>query len=109
MRKRDDSKKSVIVEYINEYYSDYGQTPTVRAISEGTGIAVATVHRYLLALKESGELDYNGRNSITTERIYREAIRHAAPVQRRISQKRKSASRSLTAYLPSCISTFLNI
>ena len=80
MRKRDDSKKSAIVEYINEYYSDCGQTPTVRAISEGTGIAVATVHRYLLALKESGELDYNGRNSITTERIYREAIHHAAPV-----------------------------
>ena len=80
MRKRDDSKKSVIVEYINGYYSDYGQTPTVRAISEGTGIAVATVHRYLLALKESGELDYNGRNSITTERIDQEAIHHAAPV-----------------------------
>ncbi len=80
MRKRDDSKKSVIVEYINEYYSDYGHTPTVRAISEGTGIAVATVHRYLLALKESGELDYNGRNSITTERIDQEAIHHAAPV-----------------------------
>ena len=80
MRKRDDSKKSVIVEYINEYYSDYGQTPTVRAISEGTGIAVATVHRYLLALKELGELDYNGRNSITTERIDQEAIHHAAPV-----------------------------
>ena len=80
MRKRDDSKKSVIVEYINEYYSDYGQTPTVRAISEGTGIAVATVHRYLLALKESGELDYNGRNSITTARIDQEAIHHAAPV-----------------------------
>jgi hypothetical protein len=54
MRRKDDSKKSVIVEYINEYYSDYGQTPIVRAISEGTGIAVATVHRYLLALKESG-------------------------------------------------------
>ena len=46
MRKKDDSKKSAIVEYINEYYSDFGQTPTVRAISEGTGIAVATVHRY---------------------------------------------------------------
>ena len=80
MRKRDDSKKSAIVEYINGYYSDYGHAPTVRAISEGTGIAVATVHRYLLALKESGELDYNGRNSITTERIDQEAIHHAAPV-----------------------------
>ena len=80
MRKRDDSKKLAILEYIDEYYSDYGQTPTVRAISKGTGIAVATVHRYLLALKDSGELDYNGRRSITTERIDREAIHHAAPV-----------------------------
>ena len=73
MRKRDDSKKLAILEYIDEYYSDYGQTPTVRAISEGTGVAVATIHRYLLALKDSGELDYNGRRSITTDRIDREA------------------------------------
>ena len=80
MRKRDDSKKLAILEYIDEYYSDYGQTPTVCAISEGTGIAVATVHRYLLALKDSGELDYNGRRSITTERIDREAVHYAAPV-----------------------------
>jgi repressor LexA len=80
MRKRDDSKKLAILEYIDEYYSDYGQIPTVRAISEGTGIAVATVHRYLLALKDLGELDYNGRRSITTERIDREAIHYAAPV-----------------------------
>ena len=80
MRKRDDSKKSAILEYIDEYYSDYGQAPTVRAISEGTGIAVATVHRYLLALKDSGELDYNGRRSIMTERIDREALHYAAPV-----------------------------
>ena len=50
MRKRDDSKKSVIVEYINEYYSDYGQTPTVRAISEGTGIAVATLEHKLFVV-----------------------------------------------------------
>ena len=104
MRKRDDSKKSAIVEYINEYYSDYGQTPTVRAISEGTGIAVATVHRYLLALKESGELDYNGRNSITTERIYREAIHHAAPVLDTlpaVKDKRKWKKSSSTFVCPS--------
>ena len=31
-------------------------------------------------MKESGELYYNGRNSITTERIDQEAIHHAAPV-----------------------------
>ncbi len=29
----------------------------MRTIAEGTGIALATVHRYLLSLKESGDLN----------------------------------------------------
>ncbi len=41
------TKMQSILEYIDEYYDSYGETPTVRAISAGTGSAVTSVHRYL--------------------------------------------------------------
>ena len=36
-------------------------------ILAGTGIPVSTVHRYLNDMKESCEIEYNGRRSISTE------------------------------------------
>ena len=80
MRKQDESKKSVILAFIDEYYNEYNEIPAVRTIAEGTGIALATVHRYLLSLKESGELEYNGRKSISTKRIDLESRHASAPV-----------------------------
>ena len=80
MRRKDESKKNVILDFIDEYYNEYNVIPAVRAISTGTGIAVATVHRYLLSLKESGELEYNGRKSIFTKRMDMESRHLSAPV-----------------------------
>ena len=80
MRRQDESKKSVILDFIDEYYNEYNEIPAVRTIAEGTGIALATVHRYLLSLKESGELEYNGRKSISTKRIDLESRHASAPV-----------------------------
>ena len=80
MRRKDESKKSVILEFIDEYYNEYNEIPAVRTIAEGTGIALATVHRYLISLKESGELEYNGRKSISTKRIDMESRHASAPV-----------------------------
>ena len=43
--------------------------PTIREIEEGTSIPRPTVHRYLAAMKESGEIEYNGgRRRIETQR-----------------------------------------
>ena len=47
MRRKDESKKSVILDFIDEYYNEYHEIPAVRTIAEGTGIALATVHAYL--------------------------------------------------------------
>ena len=69
MSRTADSKKQIILDYINEYYGSYGETPTVRDIAAGTGIAVTSVHRYLSAMKENGELEYNGRRSVSTRRM----------------------------------------
>ena len=80
MRKKDENRMQVIRDCIDSYYSAYGEIPTVRDISANTGIAVTTVHRYLTALKESGELEYNGRRSIATKRMSMEQPQHSMPV-----------------------------
>ena len=69
--------KSTIVEYIDQYYSNYRAIPSVRDISAGTGISVSTVHRCLKDMKENGELEYRGRRSVSTQRIEMEG-RHPA-------------------------------
>lgn len=61
MRRKDDSKKLQILEYINDYIGRHSASPSVREISSGTGIPHATVQRYLVAMDEAGELEYDGK------------------------------------------------
>ncbi len=79
MRRRDDAKKAAIAAYIDRHFCDYDEIPSVREIAEGTGIALSTVHRYLLAMQEEGELTYNGRRSIQTKEL--QAVAPSHPVQ----------------------------
>ena len=57
---------TMIYDYVNQYYAENSRYPSVRDIVAGTGIPVSTVHRYLNDMKESGEIEYNGRRSIST-------------------------------------------
>ena len=72
--------KSTIVEYIDQYYSNYRAIPSVRDIAAGTGISVSTVHRCLKDMKENGELEYRGRRSVSTRRIEMEGYHPAMAV-----------------------------
>ena len=74
------AKQEKILDYIDSYYNSCGETPTVRDISRGTGIPVATAHRCLLALSERGELAYDGRKSVSTKRMRMECSHTAMPV-----------------------------
>ena len=67
MRRKDDSKKMKILEYINDYIGQYSSSPSVREISSGTGIPHATVQRYLVAMNECGEIEYDSRSISTPE------------------------------------------
>lgn len=80
MRQKIESKMQQILDCVDRYYSDHGEIPSVRDIAENTGIAITTVHRYLTALKESGQLEYNGRRSIITKRINMESAQYSMPV-----------------------------
>ena len=72
--------KPVIVQFIDEYYHQYFDIPTVREIAAGTGISVSTVHRCLSAMKENGELEHSGRRSVSTRRMEMEHNHCAMPV-----------------------------
>ena len=72
--------KPTIIEYINDYYSQFNKIPSVRDIASGTGISISTVHRSLRDMKENGELEYNGRRSVHTKRMEMETNHHAMPV-----------------------------
>ena len=80
MRRRDESKKAVIASYIDRHFCEHDEIPSVRDIAEGTGIALSTVHRYLLAMQESGELAYNGRRSAQTKELQSVSPSHAVQV-----------------------------
>ena len=85
MRKKDDSKKELILNYIHEYYGRFGKTPVVLEIASGTGISSATVHRYLVAMNETGELNYTGKGSIRTPKIEKERPHAYMPILGRVS------------------------
>ena len=80
MRKKDDSKKELILNYIHEHYGRFGKTPVVLEIASGTGISSATVHRYLVAMNESGELEYSGKGGIGTPKMKKERPQAYMPV-----------------------------
>jgi len=80
MRTLDTSRKTIIINFVNEYYNQNKINPTVRDISIGTGIPVTSVQRYLVSMNETGELDYCGRKSVRTIRIKKEKYHHAIPV-----------------------------
>ncbi len=45
MRRKDESKKPIIADFINSFYCEHDKVPSVREIVEGTGIPLSTVHR----------------------------------------------------------------
>ncbi len=60
MRHKSDEKKEQIRAFLNDYISSYGEAPTIREISAGTGISRPTVQRYLVAMGGDGEISYDG-------------------------------------------------
>ena len=85
MPRYSDTKKTAIMDYINEFYDRHRTSPTVRDICAGTGIPITTVHRYLSVMRENGELDYNGRKSISTMRMKKESEHYSIPVLGRVA------------------------
>lgn len=80
MRIKDEGRKKIIVGYINEYFDQYNEPPSLREISKATGLAVSTVHRYLQTMSVEGQISYMGRKGIYTERMSKEQPSYSMPV-----------------------------
>ncbi|MDO4486678.1 MAG: transcriptional repressor LexA [Bacillota bacterium] len=65
MRSKNPDLMVQIMEYIDDYYSKYCSSPSVRTIAAGVGISRSTVQRYLVAMNEDGMLSYDGKELIT--------------------------------------------
>lgn len=60
MRPKLNARKTVIAEFIREYYEQYDRFPSEKNIVDATGIPAGSVHRYLLEMRESGKISYDG-------------------------------------------------
>ena len=67
MRTKDESLFAVIVDYVNDYFEKYGRSPSTRELEKSTQISRPTVQRYLKALQERGEIEYDGHRGIITQ------------------------------------------
>jgi len=67
MRKKNPELYQAIKTYVERHYEKDGRSPTVREIEVGTGITRPTVQRYLTAMRESGEIEYNGVRGVKTQ------------------------------------------
>ena len=74
MRPKLNERKAVISSYIQKYYLENDRLPSERDIASGTGIPPASVHRFLVEMRESGEISFDGWRSARTE-----ALEHVSP------------------------------
>ena len=66
MRSKNEAVFGEIVEFVNRYFEKNGRSPSTREIEGEIGLSHVTVQRYLHALRERGEIEYDGHRSIVT-------------------------------------------
>ncbi len=68
-----------IISFVNDFYRDNNRSPSIRQLASGTGLGVATVHRYLKTMTERGLIDYDGEIIVTEQsnKIRNEAFQTA--------------------------------
>lgn len=80
MRPRLDSRKAVIAAFVKDYFLEYNQFPTEPVITRGTGFPAASVHRYLVEMREAGEFSDEGKRNSRPKELANISVKHAMPV-----------------------------
>lgn len=68
MRHKDPKLMQEIIDFIDQYYDTYRSMPTTREIAQNTTLEKSAVYNYLVAMRDNGMIDYDGK-MIVTERI----------------------------------------
>lgn len=58
-----------IESFINGYYEENREIPTIYDIGDELGLSPATVSRYLKAMEENGMIERNGQRDIITDKV----------------------------------------
>lgn len=67
MNQKSSESMDRIISFVNDFYRDNKRSPSIRKVASGTGLGVATVHRYLTAMTEQGYIDYDGEVIVTEQ------------------------------------------
>jgi repressor LexA len=73
MRRKSEDIKRQIQMFLEVYYAENGRSPSIRDIEKGTGITRPTVQRYLVSMRENGEIEYGGVRSAVTEKMRKDS------------------------------------
>lgn len=67
MRSKNPEVMQKICAFVDRYYRDKHVSPSVKEIAVGVGVSRATSYRYLVAMNESGMLEYDGKTIVTKQ------------------------------------------
>ena len=62
IRKRDPEVMKQISSFVEEYFFEYHQSPSMQKIAAAIGISKSTAYYYVNEMAEKGMLDYDGKN-----------------------------------------------
>ena len=68
MRSKSRELMERIHDYAEQFYYDYGHSPSTTEIGEAVGVARGTAYKYLVAMNENGMIEYDGGDIITRKR-----------------------------------------
>ena len=80
IRKRDPEVMRQISSFVEEYFFEYHQSPSMQKIATAIGISKSTAYYYVNEMAEKGMLDYDGKNIETRSMQKSDYKMNRAPV-----------------------------
>ena len=80
IRKRDPEIMKQISSFVEEYFFEYHQSPSLQKTATAVGISKATAYRYVVEMDDKGMLDYDGRHIETRSMQRSDYKMNRAPV-----------------------------
>lgn len=68
MRHKNEEYFNVLAKFIEDYWDEYGISPTNQIVADGTHLSTATVSRYLQYMRKNNLIDYHGHQGYRTKR-----------------------------------------
>lgn len=67
MRRKKPAVMTAIIAFVDNYYRESYDPPSLRKIALGVGVSKASIYRYLTVMNEQGTLSYDGKTIVTKQ------------------------------------------